>query len=65
MPKKEHKYLDHNSPMPSGKYKGTPMGNVPPAHLIYIYTHHLRMNPGLRRYIFDNLEKLKNEAPFT
>ena len=56
--------MDHHSLMPYGRHKGKPMGDVPAQYLIHIYHKHLKMNPGLKTYIHDNLEKLHEQAPW-
>lgn len=52
--------LTDTSPMPFGKYKGTPMINVPASYLIYVLENGLK--PGsVKDYIIENYEVLKTE----
>lgn len=59
--------LTDNSPMPFGKYKGTPMANVKASYLLYIYDQNLgKKNWGSMHhvmvYVGDNYEILKKEV---
>jgi uncharacterized protein (DUF3820 family) len=53
--------LSDNSPMPFGKYQGTPMANVPAKYLLWLYRNGLETGSVLT-YIIDNLDGLKQEA---
>ena len=53
--------LQDNSPMPSGKYKGKPMQEVPAEHLLYIYERGW-CNAELKEYIEDNMQVLELEV---
>lgn len=52
--------LRDNSPMPSGKYRGTKMEDVPAEHLIYIYDNDL-CSDDVSDYIEDCIEVLNME----
>ena len=47
--------------MPTGKYKGEKLANVPADYLIYIYDNGC-WDGDLKRYILDNMDALKQEV---
>ncbi len=53
--------MNDNSIMPFGKYHGEKMANVPASYLIWLYNEN-KCAGELRKYIFDNIEDLRNEA---
>lgn len=53
--------LTDHTPMPYGKYKGTPMANVPADYLLWLYEND-RCSDDVRDYIFDNLDIIKAEV---
>lgn len=61
--------MDDNSIMPFGKYKDTPLKNVPDRYLLWLYENWLsddcptRMNyPALKAYIEENLDAIRKNA---
>jgi uncharacterized protein (DUF3820 family) len=52
--------INDKSPMPYGKYKGTPMCNVPADYLLWLYENQ-KFNREVRIYIEDNMQALKQE----
>lgn len=53
--------LQDTDPMPFGKYKGTPMKEVPAYYLLWLWDND-RMSPSVEHYIEQNLEVLEAEA---
>lgn len=51
---------DHDK-MPFGRYKDKAMANVPAVYLLWLYGKGCD-HPGVRKYINDNLDALKNEV---
>jgi uncharacterized protein (DUF3820 family) len=54
------------SPMPIGKYKGTPMQDVPADYLHYLWHHGMKQQTGtnsVAAYIKQSLHVLKTENP--
>ena len=52
------------TPMPFGKYKGTPMQDVPASYLHWLYHNSEFYNQqglGIKKYIDDNMSALKQE----
>ena len=48
--------------MPSGKYKGTALGNVPTYYLIWLYdTYGVDKKSPLGIYLHDNIEAIRQE----
>ena len=60
------KQLDDSSPMPFGKYRGTPMSDVPASYLFYLWSkgkeHETAVCP-VADYIKRNLNVLEDEYP--
>ena len=54
--------LNDLSPMPFGKYKGTPMQDVPASYLHYLWTNDCS-DLRIRKYIETSLSALKDENP--
>lgn len=51
------------TPMPFGKYKGTPLGNVPARYLLWLYDESSKdAFPALRKYLEANKRALELEA---
>lgn len=65
------KEYDDLTPMPFGKYKGTPLQDVPADYLHYLWSSGLKnpnqqptsWNESLHHYIKKNLHALKKELP--
>ncbi len=55
--------LKDSSLMPTGKYAGIKMANVPASHLIWIYENN-RATISVRTYVKENLELLTIEASY-
>ncbi len=53
-------YTD-NSAFPFGKYQGQKLANVPASYLLWCYHNIKKLDMGLKEYIRDNMEALKNE----
>lgn len=55
--------LNDESPMPFGKYKGTPMKDVPAQYLLFMWENYKRkhFNADVFTYIEENLDVLKKE----
>ncbi len=51
------------TPMPFGKYKGTPLQDVPASYLHWWWTSTSRPHDQLAEYIKDNIKALKDEYP--
>ena len=58
------------SPMPFGKYKGTPMQDVPASYLLWLWDNGLKERSQItldrievRQYIKDSMSALKQECP--
>ncbi len=54
------KYDDHTL-FPFGKYRGTKMANIPASYLLWIRAEIKHLEIGLKVYIDENMEALKNE----
>ena len=55
--------LTNYSKMPFGKHKGTPMIEIPPNYLLYLYSGDFPIHEGdVRTYIESNLELLKSQV---
>lgn len=54
-------FLNDNSLMPYGKYKGEKMANVPARYLLWLYDEN-KCSQHVREYIEDNLEILEEES---
>jgi uncharacterized protein (DUF3820 family) len=54
-------YTD-STPMPYGKYKGTPLIDVPAEHLIWLHTETKMRDEDLKFYIEDNMNVLLKET---
>jgi uncharacterized protein (DUF3820 family) len=52
--------MDDNSHMQFGKYKDVPLANVPAEYLIWLYENS-KLYGGIKRYIEENLDVLKEE----
>lgn len=51
------------TPMPFGKYKGIPLGNVPASYLLWLYDESSKdAFPTLRKYLEANKRALELEA---
>ncbi len=50
--------LSDSDLMPYGKYKDTPMGEVPADYLLWLYENN-KVNGHVARYIEENLDTLK------
>ena len=48
--------------MPFGKYKGTPMEDVPASYLLWLWNENVQ-HPGVRKYIIDSFSALEKDAP--
>lgn len=59
------KELQDLDPMPFGKYKGTPMQDVPASYLHWFWTKGSIFDAGtpVRKYIIANMSLLKIEHP--
>jgi len=57
-------FYDH-TPMPFGKHKGTPLGHVPAAYLLWLWDdgYHLKTLDPLHQYIATALDDLWKECP--
>ena len=55
------KSFDDNSIMPFGKFKGKQMANIPAPYFLWLYNEGCS-HTGVRLYIQENLEGLKQEA---
>ena len=53
--------LNDFSPMPTGKYKGDKMENVPGKYLLWLYEND-KCNKLVKDYIEDNLDVLNKET---
>lgn len=58
--KKLEEPLTDESLMPSGKWKGTKMTNIPADYLMYVYDNDM-CNRQVREYIESNLDVIKEE----
>lgn len=47
--------------MPFGKYKGTPLGEVPDSYLLWLYENGIQSWP-LKSYIEENLDAIKKNC---
>lgn len=54
--------LTDTDPMPFGKYKGTPMQDVPVEYLHWCY-HNIAFHKDLNDYIRRSIDALKMEKP--
>jgi len=55
--------FNDKTPMPFGKYKGTPLGNVPASYLLWLYDESSKdAFPALRTYLEKNKRALELEA---
>ncbi len=52
--------LSDTDPMPYGKFKGIPMGNVPAWYLLWLYKVH-RTTTDVRIYVLTNMDILQKE----
>jgi len=59
----DSKFTDQ-TPIPFGKYRGTPLGQVPAKYLLWLYNKGCYQHQT-RRYIIDNLEALKKETSYS
>lgn len=58
MPKPRFKYTDQ-TPLPWGKHKGIPMGQVDPAYLLWLFRQKwIRDWPDLHAYLVENQDVL-------
>jgi len=56
--------MDHLTPMPFGKHKGTPMQDVPASYLFWLWTNDVQGHHGqIKKYIEENLNELKQNYP--
>ena len=55
------KSMTDSSLMPFGRYKGKKMIEVPGVYLMWLFNNACD-HPGVKQYITDNLQALKNEA---
>lgn len=57
--------LNDTSPMPFGKYRGTPMQDVPVGYLHWLWCNGVKgdKNGDLHKYIVSVLNALKDEDP--
>jgi hypothetical protein len=56
--------LHDESPMPFGKYKGTPMQDVPASYLHWLWTNGVKSeNSPVANYIRNNIVSLQQEHP--
>lgn len=53
-------YTDE-TPMPFGKFKGTPLGRVPAHYLDWLIGQDLSRWPALEQYIIKNLNSIHDE----
>jgi uncharacterized protein (DUF3820 family) len=53
--------ITDNTPMPFGKYQGTPMIKVPAKYLLWLFNEGC-WHDGVRKYLHDNLDALNKEA---
>lgn len=58
--------MDHNSIMPFGKFKGTPLKDIPAWYLMALYHKQIKYRSygkmaDVLVYVNDNYEKLKND----
>lgn len=58
---KEIKALTDNDLMPSGKYQGTRMEDVPAKYLMYIYDNNM-CKPEVALYVKENLDVILKQA---
>lgn len=54
--------LNDTDPMPWGKYKGTPMANVPASYLLWLHENNKANDYPVKKYIANNFEVLKKQA---
>lgn len=52
--------INDDTPMPWGKYKGTPMEDVPASYLLWLYDVGTKDN-DIMHYIRENLDVLQKE----
>ena len=53
--------ITDNSPMPFGKYVGSPMVDVPAVYLLWLHNEGCS-HQGVKQYILNNLDALNKEA---
>ena len=57
--------LTDDSIMPFGLHKDKKMANVPATYLLYIFEKGWIKDPGVKQYVVDNLDGLRQEAKQT
>lgn len=61
--------LNDLSPMPFGKFKGTPMQDVPPQYLLWLYDNDTglwcdkKRNQAIKKYVEDSWDALLKDCP--
>ncbi len=55
--------MTDETPMPYGKYKGKQMADVPADYLLWLYENN-KCTGGIRAYIIENLEVIKNQINY-
>ncbi len=54
--------MTDNSLMPFGQHKGKRMGDISAVYLLYIYEKGWVWHEGVKKYIADNMQGLKQEV---
>lgn len=59
----EDRVATERTPMPFGKHKGTPLGDIPASYLIWLFDEGGPTNrPDIREYIEEREDELRAEA---
>lgn len=54
-------FYNENTVMTFGRYKNYKLGNVPASHLLWLYNKAAFVPEPLKKYIEQNMEKLKQQ----